>query len=150
MLRQIMNSDLIKNAKGPFVDLAMRYHRVLSTFLDLHAPLITKSIYPKLPNPWISPDILASKRQRRYLERVWRKSPTALNRSRLTRQTHLCNRLMTKAKSHTFPKSLLTIQVTIDPYGRPSTNSFTVVPQCAPARPLFCCCISGCFWIFLH
>ena len=43
--------------------------------------------------------ILASKRYRRYLERIWRRTPTALNRSRLTRQTHLCNRQMSKAKS---------------------------------------------------
>ena len=45
---EIMNSDLIKNPKGSVVDLAMQYHRVLSTLLDLHAPLITKSI-PSLP-----------------------------------------------------------------------------------------------------
>ena len=96
---EIVNSDLIKNPKGNVVILAMQYHRVLSTLLDLRAPLITKSIYPKPPNPWISPDILASKRQHHYLEHVWRKNPTARNRSRLTRQTHLCNRLMTKAKS---------------------------------------------------
>ena len=42
----------------------------------------------------MTPAILASKRYRRYLERVWRRNPTALNRSRLTRQTHLCNRRM--------------------------------------------------------
>ena len=48
---------------------------------------------------WMTPAILASKRYRRYLERVWRRNPTALNRSRLTRQTHLCNRQMSKAKS---------------------------------------------------
>ena len=59
-------------------------------------------IYPKPPNPWLSPDVLASKRQRRYFERVYRKNPTALNRSRRTRHTHLCNRLMAKAKSAHF------------------------------------------------
>ena len=41
---------------------------------------------------------------RRYLERVWRSNPTALNRSRLTRQTHLCNRQMSKAKSAQYSK----------------------------------------------
>ena len=100
---EIMNSDLIKNPKGN-VELAKQYHRVLSTLLDLHAPLITKSIYAKPPSPWISPDILASKRQRRYLERVARRNRTALNRSRLPRQAHLCNRLMAKAKSVHFPE----------------------------------------------
>ena len=37
-----------------------------------------------------------------YLERVWRRNPAALNRTRRTRQTHLCNRLMSKAKSANF------------------------------------------------
>ena len=45
------------------------------------------------------PAILASKWHHRYLERVWRRNPTALNRSRLTRQTHLWNRQMSKANS---------------------------------------------------
>ena len=99
---EIMNSDLIKNPKGNVVDLAMQYHSVLSTLLDLHAPLITKCIHPKPPNPRISPDIVASKRQSCYLERAWRKNPTGLNTSKLTRQTHLCNGLMTKAKSAHF------------------------------------------------
>ena len=50
--------------------------------------------------------ILASKRQHRYLERVWRRNPTALNRSRLTRQTHLCNRQMSKSTSAHYSKSI--------------------------------------------
>ena len=41
---------------------------------------------------------------RRYLERVWCRNPTALNRSRLTRQIHLCNRQMSKAKSAHYSK----------------------------------------------
>ena len=52
----------------------------------------------------MTPAILASKRHRRYLEHVWRRNPTALNRSRLTRQTHLCNRQMSKAKSAHYSK----------------------------------------------
>ena len=47
----------------------------------------------------MSPEILEAKLHRRYLERTWRRNPTHLNRSRLTKQTHLCNRLMSKAKS---------------------------------------------------
>ena len=67
--------------------------------LDKHAPLIKKRISSKPSNPWMTTDILDAKRRRRYLERVWRKKPTNLNRSRFTRQTHLCNRMMAKAKS---------------------------------------------------
>ena len=52
----------------------------------------------------MTPAILASKRHCRYLERVWRRYPTALNRSRLTKQIHLCNRQMSKAKSAHYSK----------------------------------------------
>ena len=52
------------------------------------------------------PDIMASKRHRRYLERFWRRNTTALNRTRLTRQTHFRNKQMSKAKSAHFSKIL--------------------------------------------
>ena len=47
----------------------------------------------------MTPATLASKRHRRYLERVWGRYPTALNRSRLTKQLYLCNGQMSKATS---------------------------------------------------
>ena len=43
--------------------------------------------------------LLLSKVCHRYLEHIWRKSCTQLNRSRYTKQCHFCNRLMNKAKS---------------------------------------------------
>ena len=54
---------------------------------------------PKPPNPWMTPDIWASKRHRRYQECGWCRNLTTLNRSRHTKQTHLCDRQMSKAKS---------------------------------------------------
>ena len=95
----IKNSDLIKNPKSNATELAQQYDNVLSTLIDFHAPLATKKIYPKPPNPWMTPAILASKRHSRYLERVWHRYPTALNRSRLSKQIHLCNRQMSKIRS---------------------------------------------------
>ena len=80
------------------------YHCVLSTLIEFHARLATKMISPKPPNLWRSPAILATKRHRRYLERVWSRYPTALNRSRLSKQTHLCNRQMSKANSAHYTK----------------------------------------------
>ena len=65
----IKNSDLIKNPKSNANELAQQYDSVLCTFTDFHAPLATKKISPKPPNPWMTPAILASKRHRRYLER---------------------------------------------------------------------------------
>ena len=95
----IQNSDLIRYPKTNATELALQYDIVLHTLINLHAPLVTKRISIKPPNPWMTPAILASKRYHRYLERVWCRNPTTLNRSRLTRQTHLCNRQMSKRKS---------------------------------------------------
>ena len=100
----INNSDLIKNPKSNATELAQIYDSVLSTLIDFHAPLATKKISPKPPNSWITPVILASKRHCRYLEQVWRRYPTALYRSRLSKQIHLCNKQMSKAKSAHYSK----------------------------------------------
>ena len=100
----INNSNLIKNLKSNATELAQQYDSVLSTLIDFHAPPATKKISPKLSNPWMTPVNLASKRHRRYLERVWRRYPTALNRSRFSKQIHLCNKQMSKAKSAHYSK----------------------------------------------
>ena len=100
----IQNTDLNRYPKTTAAELALQYDSVLHTLINLHAPLVTKMISIKPPNPWMTPAILASKRYRRYLERIWRSNPAALNRSRLTRQTHLCNRQMSKAKSAHYSK----------------------------------------------
>ena len=100
----IQNSDLIRYPKTNATELALQYDSVLYTLVNLHAPLVTKKMSIKPPNSWMTPAILASKRYRRYLEHVWRRNPTLLNRSRLSRQTHLCNRQMSKAKSAYYSK----------------------------------------------
>ena len=103
----INNSDLIKNPKSNATELAQPYDSVLSTLIDFHAPLATKKISPKPPNPWMTPSILASKRHRRYLERVWRRYSTALNRSRFSKQINLCSKQMSKAKSTHYSKIIV-------------------------------------------
>ena len=100
----INNSDLIKNTKSNATELAQQYDSVLSTLIDFHAPLATKKTSSKPPNPWMTPSILVSKRHRRYLEWVWRRYPTALNRSRFSKQIHLCNKQMWKAISAHYSK----------------------------------------------
>ena len=100
----INNSDFIKNPKSIATGLAQQYGSVLTTLVDFHAPLATKMISPKPPNLWMTPAILASKRHSRYLGRVWRRYPTTLNRSRLSKQIHLCNKQMSKAKSAHYSK----------------------------------------------
>ena len=67
--------------------------------LDKHAPKQTKMTQLRPPSPWMSLEIIIAKRRRRYLERVWRRSRSPLDRSRYTKQLHLCNRMMSKSKS---------------------------------------------------
>ena len=47
----------------------------------------------------MSLETIIAKRCRRYLERVWRRSRSPLDRSRYTKQLHLCNRMMSKSNS---------------------------------------------------
>ena len=67
--------------------------------IDKHAPKQTKVTQPRPPSPWMSLEIILAKRRRRYLERVWRRTRSPLDRSRYTKQLHLCNRMMSKSKS---------------------------------------------------
>ena len=64
------------------------------------SPIFMPRWLPKGSSPslWMTPDILASERHGRSLERLWCRNSTTLNRSRLTRQTPLCNREIWKAK----------------------------------------------------
>ena len=61
---------------------------------------------PRPPSPWMSLAIILAKRRRQYLERVWRRTRSPLERSRYTKQLHLCNRIMSKSKADYY-KSLL-------------------------------------------
>lgn len=99
LMRDLRESKLIVDPFDKASDLANQYDDTLSTILNKHAPLITKKVSPKPPNSWMTPEILAAKIRKRFLERVWRRNRTPLNRSRFTKQTHLCNRMMSKAKS---------------------------------------------------
>ena len=100
----IKHSDLINNPKSNATELAQQYDSVLSTLIDFHAPLATKKISPNLLTrgwllpSWLPKDIVDT------LRGSGRRYPTALNRSRLSKQIHLCNRQMSKAKSAHYSK----------------------------------------------
>ena len=95
----ILKSDLIIKPKGHLSDLCGQYYQVLKSLLNKHAPVRSKSVSQKPPAPWMTHKILQSKRRRRYLERIRRKSRSSLDRSRYSKHCHYCNRQMAKAKS---------------------------------------------------
>ena len=95
----ILSSDLIKKPEKALSALCQQYDSVLSSILDKHASVSTKTLPRKPPTAWMTPEIMKAKTLPHNLERTWRRSCTHLHRSRYKHQWHLCNKMMTKAKS---------------------------------------------------
>ena len=95
----ISNSYLLMHPKTSLLELTDQFSKTLSQLLDKHAPRQTKITKLRPPSPWMSLEIIIAKRRRRYLERVWRRNRSPRDRSRYTKQLHLCNRMMSKSKS---------------------------------------------------
>ena len=90
-LTDIITSDLVTHPIEHISDLYKQYLQILKAMRDKHAPIKSKSVSQKPPAPWMTPEIIETKRHRHYLERVWHISLPSLDSSRYTRQCHLCN-----------------------------------------------------------
>ena len=95
----LSNSDLLMHPKTSLLGLTDQFSETLSHLLDKHAPKQTKMTQLRPHSPWMSLEIILAKRRRRYLERVWRRTRSPLDRYRYNKQLHLCNRMMSKSKS---------------------------------------------------
>ena len=95
LMTDILTSDLVTHPKENALDLYERYRQIHKTLL---AHIKYKYVSQKLPAPWMTPGMIQSRRRR--LEHVWRNSRSSLDRSRHSRQCHLCFREMAKAKSN--------------------------------------------------
>ena len=82
----LTNSDPLIQSKSTLCELVNQYHETLSKLLDKHSPEQTKSVQVRPPSEWMSLEIVVSKRRRRYLERIWQRTRSPLNRSRYTKQ----------------------------------------------------------------
>ena len=71
----ILSSDLIKKPEKVLSALCQLYASVLSSILDKHASVSTKT-------PWMTLEIIKAKTLRHNLERTWHRSCTHLDRSR--------------------------------------------------------------------
>ena len=67
----ILNSRLITHPPTDLSDLVDFYNTTLSTLLDKHAPLKTRRMRAKPPDPWFTPALSKLKSARRHLERTW-------------------------------------------------------------------------------
>ena len=95
ILSSVLYTDPASNAS----DLADQFSSTMSNILDKHAPLMTKTVVDRPPKPWISPEILETKRERSRLERCWRHSHFPPDRSRFRSQCKFVRKLINKAKS---------------------------------------------------
>jgi len=79
--RDILHSRLVTHPPRNLSDLVEAYNTTLSSLIDKHAPLKTKTIRAKPINKWYTPDLSTLKSARRHLEKLWlhTRSPNHLN-----------------------------------------------------------------------
>ena len=70
----IKNSSLYLSPRAVLSELCDQYDEVLSSILDDHAPLLTKTVIQRPAAPWYNKDIAVQKSKRRQFERRWRRS----------------------------------------------------------------------------
>ena len=95
----LANFDLLIKPTSTLCELVNQYNETLSKLLDKHAPKQTKSVQVRPPPPWLSNEIIVAKHRRQYFERIWRRTRSPIDRSSYTKQLHICNHMMSKAKS---------------------------------------------------
>ena len=100
----LFGTDLITSPKTSSADLYDQYHSTLTNLLDIHAPLKTAKHSNRPRNPWITEEIKSAKRLKRQLERRWRQSRSAYDKSRFNHQSNYCNKLFLKAKGDWYTK----------------------------------------------
>ena len=95
----LAKSDLLTSTCSSSSSLYQLYHSTLSSLLNKHAPLKTKTCSSRPKEPWMSEDILIAKRKktpaRKSLETIKIKNILPC----LTRQVHHFNRILSQAKS---------------------------------------------------
>jgi Reverse transcriptase (RNA-dependent DNA polymerase) len=69
--RDILQSRLITHQPTNLSDLVEAYYNTLSSIINKHAPLKTKTIRAKPINKWFTPALSALKSARRHLEKIW-------------------------------------------------------------------------------
>ena len=70
----ILHSDLIRHPPSTLSDLVNSYIYTLSSILDSHAPLKTKTVRPRPPKPWFTASLSKLRLARRKLEKIWLRS----------------------------------------------------------------------------
>ena len=72
--------------------------------VDRHAPLKTRSCPSRPRDPWITEGILEAKREKRRLERAWRRSGLVIDRKLYSKSVHRFNQMLSLSKNDWYTK----------------------------------------------
>jgi hypothetical protein len=95
----ILKSDLITCPEAGLEHSITQYNSVLSDLLDNHAPELEKKITLRPHSPWYSETLHMEKRNRRKLERKWRRTKTSEDKQTYKEKCEFLNELITKTKT---------------------------------------------------
>ena len=70
----IHTSPSLSDTAGSADDMIERYAEILTSLLDIHAPIIHRIVMPRPNAPRYTSSLHTAKRKRRTLERRWRRS----------------------------------------------------------------------------
>ena len=95
----VSDSNISSSATDNIDDAVTRYNSVLIRLLDSHAPARTRKAKSHQSSPWYNSEISAAKKERRRLERRWRRNgKLQIDREQFCTQRDQVNYLVSKAK----------------------------------------------------
>ena len=95
----IQRSSVLGNANGSANELMDRYLSGIKILLEVHAPLIQRTITPRQNAPWYTEEIRNSKRKRRSLERKWRHSKSDVDKVQYRNQCAILAKQLSDTKA---------------------------------------------------
>ena len=97
----IHSSELGKTSSFHDVtDLVQQYNQTLNQLLDIHAPVVNKTVVVHPESPWFNNEIKEAKLARRKAEKRWRKSNLTVDRQIFIEKRETVNTLLQKAKEN--------------------------------------------------
>ncbi|XP_071959538.1 uncharacterized protein [Antedon mediterranea] len=95
----IVKSELITNPAAGIDTLVAQYNNVLSHLLDLHAPIVTRSIILRPHAPWYNENLRKQKRVKRRCERKWASSGLEVHKQLYHSECNTYKQLLEKSKT---------------------------------------------------
>ena len=95
----IQRSSVLSNVNGSANELMDRYLSGIKILLEVHAPLIQRTITPRQNAPWYTEEIRNSKRKRRSLERKWRHSKSDVDKVQYRNQCAILAKQLSDTKA---------------------------------------------------